>query len=221
MKAKSTDNDTINPDEIKKQSEAIIIKAGGEILDWLPTREPTKTRSINEIIKRALVLNAMYELHMKAPKPIIKQWLSDNNLIDELTTTESSILNSPSDELTDEENVNLYWSLDALWAIVWATSLIEDLGFDQPIGDELASLSPNLKLNEGGHKYVDNMQLRSDKSLYEMRDLYYRVHWWVKEASRNDTVPDNISYGSVIERRKALEWIVDCEAEWECVDLAT
>lgn len=221
MKPESPSNETINPIEIKKQSEAIVINAGGEILDWLPTRELTETRSINEIIKRALVLTAMHELHLKAPKPIIKQWISENNLVGALTPTELSILNSPSSELTDQENTDLYWSLDALWAIVWATGLIEDLGFDQPIGDELASLSPNLKLNEDGHKYVDNMQLRSDKSLHEMRDLYYRVHWWVKEASRNDTLPDNISYGSVIERRKALEWIVDRDAEWESVALDT
>lgn len=75
-------------------------------------------------------------------------------------------------------HAELYFSLEALWAIVCATSLIDSLLFNQHVGSELAGLSPDLRLNEDGSKYKNTMRLRAIGSIYDMLDLYYRLHWW-------------------------------------------
>jgi ankyrin repeat protein len=85
-------NHEIDPFAIKKKSEEIILKAGGKILDWLPTIDLTTPRPLSEIIDRALVLNAIYQLCLKAPKNVIANWLSENDLIDNLSPDEYSLL---------------------------------------------------------------------------------------------------------------------------------
>ncbi|MDR3443567.1 MAG: DUF4272 domain-containing protein [Legionella sp.] len=214
-------NDPIDPLEVKRESEKIILNAGGEILDWLPTIEnPAKPRTLDDVIKRALVLNAMYQLHMKAPKYYIAQWLEENELTSELTPKEHAILYSPN-ELTEEEHYALYCSVDALWALVWATNLINDLSFNQPVGDELAGLSPNLQVEADGTKYESTMQLRSIKAIYQTLDLYYRAHWWVLNATREGQPTGDAALYAVIERRRALEWLLNSDSAWDTVDLST
>ena len=58
----------------------------------------------------------MYQLHMRAPKSHIANWIEDNYLSAELSPKELAILSSKN-ELTEEEHGELYVSLEALWAI--------------------------------------------------------------------------------------------------------
>ncbi len=212
-------NGMINPTEIKKKSEEIILNAGGQILDGLPIIEITEPRTQFEVANRALVLNAMFQLHLNAPKFYIEKWIDKNGLSNELSPMESSILNSSMNKLTQEEDGYLYWSLEALWALVWAMNLIEDLPFNKPVGNELAHLSPNIQLNETGSKYLDNMRLRHLCSLYDMRDLYYRLHWWVNNASKLGESTGDVNFDIILERRKALEWILNRTYQWDNVNL--
>lgn len=212
-------NESIDPLEIKRESEKIILNAGGDILDWLPTLDPVKPRTLDDVIKRALVLNAMYQLHINAPKYYIANWLEENDLTSELSPQEHTILYSQN-ELTEEDHYSLYCSLDALWALIWATSLINDLPFNQPVGNELAGLSPNLQIDADGTKYENTMQLRSIKSLYQALDLYYRVHWWVHNAARAGKSTGNAELHAITARRKALEWLLNNDSKWDEVDLS-
>ncbi len=212
-------NDTIDPQQVKKQSEKIILGVGGEILDWLPTIESPEPRAQHEVVNRALILNAMYQLHMKAPKSYIVNWIEANSLFDELTPKERAILSSRR-ELTEEEHAELYYSLEALWAIAWATNLVAMLPFNQQVGSELAGLSPDLRLDEDGYKYINSMQLRTAGSIYAMLDLYYRLHWWLNNAARENASTGNIHLDIVKERRKALEWILNRNKKWDEMDLS-
>lgn len=200
--------------QIKIRSEEVILKLGGEILDWLPICELTTPRPIEQIINRALILNAMFQLCMKAPKYIILQWIIDNGLEHDLTPYEWSILHT-DDELDDGDYNFIYSSLDSLWALSWATGLSPSLSLDEHIGN-LAQMSPDLQLNENGDKYIQTMQLLPPISLYEMRDLYYRAHWWVN----NQIKSDKQLYIRIISRRRALEWLLDCNSDWDNIDLS-
>ncbi|MFC3907856.1 DUF4272 domain-containing protein [Legionella dresdenensis] len=215
-----SEKNSMDLQKVKANSEAFVINAGGKVLDWLPIIEWSEPRPLQDIIERALIINAMYQLHIGAPKQYIAEWLSRNNLSHALSSQEASIFDNPSFNLTDDENFYLYFSLDALWAIAWATNLTNDLSFNEPIGSELAQLSPNLQLNENGDKYIKMMRLRSTIELYSMRDLYYRLHWWLQNEFDNTALVDEQLYFSVLERRKALEWIMDVNSTWDSVDMS-
>ncbi|MCE3044186.1 DUF4272 domain-containing protein [Legionella sp. 16cNR16C] len=208
---------SINFQEVKKTSEDTILKAGGEILPWLPIIDWTEPRIESEIVDRALVVNAIYQVFLGAPKDYILQWLSQNKLLSSLTSYEHSILDS-SKSLTEEEQTYLYWLLESLWTIAWATQLVQELPFNQSVGDELASLSPNLQVEKDGRKYKASMKLRNAEELYSMRDLYYRLHWWANQNIVKNQ-PSVIEYPIIFERRKTLEWIMDRNSDWDSLDL--
>lgn len=223
MTSQSNFDPNINPEDVKKRSEKFILANGGEILEWLPTIDFKKIKTIDEIVERALIINAMFQLYMGAPKYIVANWFDEHLMEASLSAYEEEILCS-EELLTEDEKSYLYWSLESLWAIAWATNLIHDLPFDKEAGDELASLSPNLQINEGGQKYENRMFLRPYSELYSMLDLYYRLHWWLNDwwqhngESENVSIP-HISLPVIIQRRAALEWILDRDAQWDNVDL--
>jgi hypothetical protein len=163
----------------------------------------------------------MLQIAFKAPIPFIRQWIVENGLEDDLVESERLILDKSGADLTEQELVDLHWYLEALWALAWAGGLIDELFFDQPVGDNLASLCPNLQRNEPGSNFIQRMRLRPHTELFRMLDLYYRLHWWTREAQLQGQATGDASSDIIVERRKALEWVLDARNDWDHVQLTT
>lgn len=213
--------ETINPLQVKSQSESAVLAAGGRVCDWLPIIETTKARALKAVIDRALVLNALLNLYFEAPSPIIASWIDRESLRGALSVKESALLAKPTTSLTEQERTDLYWSIEALWAILWATQLIDKIPCDRGVDDCMAALCPNLERSEDGAKFRQTMRLRPYPELYAMRDLYYRLHWWTFDAHLQGEDTGDVRLDVVMERRKALEWILDCETDWDDMGLST
>jgi hypothetical protein len=211
----------IDPQQVKTDSERIILDAGGRICDWLPFLDDRTPRTRDAIVGRALVLNAMLQVAFKAPTNIIKDWLENNGVSVHLSQNERNLLEKDTDELTQQEITDLYWYIEALWALLWVGNLIEDLAFDQPIQNYMASLCPALQHNEDGSKFANMMKIRSHDELFRMLDLYYRLHWWTRDAKLNGYDTGDVSLDIIMERRKALEWVLDDSCDWDNVELST
>ena len=211
----------IDPMRVKQESEAAILKAGGKICDWLPHIELTKARGANAVIDRALILNALLQLYFGAPSPFIAKWVERESLQHALTARERTLLTKPTSSLTEQERIDLYWYIEALWTILWATGLIDEIPFDRGVEDFMASLCPDLQRNESSTKFRQRMRLRAYADLYAMRDLYFRLHWWTRNAHLTGEDTGAVRMDIVMERRKALEWILDAEADWDDMPLNT
>lgn len=116
---------------------------------------------------------------------------------------------------------NLYWYIEALWALMWVGRLIDELPFDEGVGSELASLCPAIQRNEAGTKLSGNMQLRTREDLFRMLDLYYRLHWWPWNSQLNGKDTGSVRLDVIMERRKALEWVMDPSCDWDNVEMST
>jgi hypothetical protein len=207
--------------QIKKQSEQVVLQAGGRICEWLPYLSRQQSRSQDELISRALIINALINIAFQAPIPIIKSWIEINHLTANLTLAEQSLLQKQNENLSEREISNLGWSIEALWALMWAGNLISDLAIDKPVSDRMVELVPNLEKNEDGAKFLEKMRLRPDEELYQMLDLYFRIHWYTEDGRINGYSTGNISSDIVMERRKALEWLMDSSSEWDDIRLST
>ena len=115
----------------------------------------------------------------------------------------------------------MYWYIEALWAMLWATGLIKEMPFDRGVEDFMAGLCPNLQRNEDGTQLRQQMKLRPYAELYAMRDLSYRFHWWTRDAQLKGEATGDVRIDIVMERRKALEWILDGKVDWDNVPLGT
>src|SRR6187402_928267 len=85
---------------VKAESERVILKLGGEILDWLPYVGEGPLRNREEIVNRSLILNAMINTAFKAPIFIIRGWISTNGLEDYISPKERLLLAKSNDQLT-------------------------------------------------------------------------------------------------------------------------
>jgi hypothetical protein len=207
----------IDTEKIKHESERKVLAAGGEICDWLPYIEFTKIRSDEEVVNRALILNAMVNIAFKAPVHVIRDWIQTHNLALYLSTSERGILDKENAALNQSDLTNLFWYIEALWAFLWATQIITEMRFNEPIPDTMASYCPDLKQNEGPAKFTERMRLRSYNEIYEERDLYYRVMWYCRHLELSGRNHSNFKMDVVMERRKALEWIMDSTLDWDDV----
>lgn len=207
---------------VKRENEAMIRAHGGETCDSLPLLDDDAlARDAQAAARRALVLNAMLQISFKAPIAVVRDWIASNGLDGELSSSERAILEKDDADLTEQERTDLYWYIEALWALTWAAGKVEDLAFNKPVGPELASLMPNLRENERGEAFMSQAKLRPRQELYRMTDLYYRLHWWTRTAQLHGEPSGDARLDIVMERRKALEWLLNENGTWDEVELST
>ncbi len=213
----------IDPLRVKAESEARINAAGGRICDWLPYLDRTQMRSRDQIVARALVLNALNNIAFEAPVPVIRDWIHNHGLDEHLSLGETQLLRKKNADLTRQELIDLSWSIEALWALMWVGGLAPDLPFDRGVEDYMASLAPNLEQGDGPEKFADKMAMRDQAAVFRMLDLYFRLHWWVRDSELTGRTAElkNILPGVIVERRKALEWVMDAQIDWDEVPMDT
>lgn len=206
--------------QTKTESEAKVLALGGRICDWLPILDTPAVRSVAEVQGRMSVLNALINISFQAPVDIIRDWLTRHDLLVFLSAEEEALLQKDNDELTEQELINLRWSLESLWALMWATGMTDELQPTEWCGDNMASLLPNLEQNEDNSKLAQVRQLRPVEELYRMLDYYYRLHWYCVDERLNGREAV-ISESLVYERRKALEWVFNRAMDWDNVEMST
>ena len=212
----------MEPLEVKAASEAVIRRLGGGVCDWLPWLERSGPRDSASAADRALVLHAMLQLHFGAPTAMIAAWINRSGLTHALSKRERQILSGGGGAIPERDSADLYWYMEALWALVWAGQLVKDLPIDHPVGEELVSLLPNLQLDQDGAAFRHSFRLRSRAELYSMLDLYYRAHWYARDGQLGGYATGAFNPDIIMERRKALEWLNDDEVEdWDDTQTST
>jgi Domain of unknown function (DUF4272) len=205
---------------IKTANEKIILDQSYRINEWLPVLDDPKIRSLEEIKGRISVMNAVINIAFEAPTHEIKNWIIKHKLTKYLTESEQLIIDKPNDHLNNFELNSLMWYLESLWALMWVVEMIETLDASVKVGDNMASLLPDLE-NEEGNDKVDKVQgLRSEIEIYTMLDYYYRLHWLVTD-SRINGLKIKLTEGVAYERRKALEWVMNRDCDWDSVEMGT
>jgi Domain of unknown function (DUF4272) len=201
---------------VKSKSEEIISALGGRVCDWLPVLDHTEPRESSAVADRALVLNAIIQIYFGAPVHIVSEWIRDNQLEESLSHNDRHVLGAKAEELTEQQRTNLFWYIEALWALAWSGQLTEELRIDKPVGDNLASLMPDLRVNEDGRKFRQRFKLRPFVEIHVMLDLYYRAHWYARDGHLNGYSTGVFNLDSIMERRRSLEWICDRTiGDWE------
>lgn len=206
--------------EIKSKNDKIISEKGWRFNNWLPILETPALRSIEEIKGRMAVMNALINIGFEAPTFIIKDWIEQQNLSKYLSEEEKEILELENDDLTETQINTFLWYLEALWALMWLTEMIDNLDPEVFVGDEMASLLPNLEQGESNEKLEKLQNIRPEIEVYTMLDFYYRLHWYCVDERINNREA-LLNEGVIYERRKALEWAFNRENDWDNVEMST
>ena len=89
----------IKPEIIKNRNTKKLRSSGIEVIEHLPYLDNPDFREPKEIARRTLVLTALFQLHLQAPREVIKKWLDENGLLTNLNVEELEYLETEYSEL--------------------------------------------------------------------------------------------------------------------------
>ena len=107
--------------------------------------------------------------------------------------------------------INAVWKYEAVWALLWALGVVEELSFPNQICDcdlVMGTMERFKNLDD----FMANTTLRPMEEILQALDLHYRYHWAAVNARVNGSDPAGIDEGIVMERRAGLEWLC-CKGE--------
>jgi hypothetical protein len=178
--------------------------------------EPNYLRNSNEIIKRIMAMNVAAAVASGFNNKKAKELVKAEKLLNYLTTSEHDYI---------YKNVGLklefQLQIEAIWALCWAAGIVKDMDFSKECANDFVTLLPNLNINETSVLFSSKVKIRPMTEIIQECDLAYCLHWAIKESNLYGKLKvRGIKDYIVIERRKALEWLI-CDCKWEEISLDT
>ena len=211
----------IKPEKIKDSNTRQLRSLGIEVIEHLPHLDNPKFREPKEVARRTMVLTALFQLHLEAPREIIEKWLQENELMNYLSKKELEYLEREYSELPEQAQIDIYWFVEAIWTFAWVGGLHNNLTLNTGVEDSLASLIPNIAKNEPAERFVSEFKLRNQVEIFEMLDKFYRAHWFARNNNLTGKQSNKVDIDIIMERRKALEYTVYKEFNWDEISLDT
>lgn len=202
---------------IRSSSCELAKKFGFQIPLSLPLLEAnSEPRPIGEVIDRALVVSVVVAASYGFKRDAALSWLAQESLTNCLSDQEEDFLSG-----SDKSRQQFQGQVETLCAFAWSLGLLPDLDFAKNCPEYLVSLYPDLKKLEPADKFRERAKLRPTQELVEMCDVAYCLHWGLNQARLDGVKPKHrLSPIVVVERRRALEWILSRE-DWDDISLDT
>lgn len=211
----------INPEKIKLNNTKELCLIGIDVIEHLPYLETPEFRNSTEIARRMMVLTALFQLNLNAPRAVIKNWILENQLENSLTVKENRFLDIEYKDLTDQEKNDIYWYVESVWTFAWAAGLHNNLTLNTGVEGSLSDLTPNIANNASAKSFITNFKLQGEKKIFIMLDKLYRAHWFARNNNLKGITSKYVDLDIIMERRKALEYICFKNEEWDEITLDT
>ena len=214
-------NKTITAQERKNKSIAILVSQGVPYIEHLPLRYETEEvtpRDKKEVIERVAcsfssimcALSITKNKYTEEDRVYMTQdFLSAKyHALELLTPREQQVI---AGTISEAGAINAVWKYEAVWALLWALGIIEELSLPSEICDcdlVMGTMERFKNLDD----FMANTTLRPMEEILQALDLHYRYHWAAVNARVNGSDPAGIDEGIVMERRAGLEWLC-CKGE--------
>lgn len=208
---------------------AILEKEGVDYLKTLPlleTSDEVSLKDIDTICKRAVACLVSTQVACDLNNgedpgqcsEFYEDLLKRFDVTDAILEKESGMLDGT---YSNQDVIDIVWTYEAYWSLVWALGLIDDISDASNICD----CEKAIRLVSECETYADfraKCRLRDIEEILDMLDLYYNYHWVCEERR----IGGNVRIGSlnsevVMERRRGLEWLVSEETDWNEISLDT
>jgi Domain of unknown function (DUF4272) len=203
-------------DHVRVKSLLVTSSLGILVPSHLPELDAAAIRSLDDTANRLLCLNAVAAADYGLPSEKSYKWLESQNLIKHLEPAEEAFLLHGKGSKTVFQ-----WQVEGAFALSWALSLYASMSFDTPCPDDLVHKMPNLKELETIEAFKAKLSLRDSTEIFEAADLAYCLSWAARDSQLIGTsFPKQIQIGVLMERRRALEWLI-CDESWYEISLDT
>ena len=199
--------------EIRKRSLKVATQLKFTLPSTLPLLdESLRLRQLGDIEDRVLVLSAVVAASYGFPRDRIVSWLEREALVSVLSGAEQSFLRG-----TGVAAQQFQVQVEALSAFAWALGFLPSMDFGKPSPSHLVSIFPDFKVAESSARFRSRAKLRDQIDIVIACDLAYCLHWAINQAVVDKKAPPGkVPPHVVIERRRALEWMLS-SSEWDDV----
>ena len=205
-----------NSEDIRDSSRSVLAAHGLSVPASLPTLDIVNLRPSGDILDRLFCLNAVAAASYGFEAAKALSWLHQEQLDEKLTLPERSFLEEGQGD-RDAFKVQV----EGLWALAWAVNIVPEINFWRDCSSSFVNLLPNLKTGESAARTKSQAALRASDQIIAACDLSYCLHWIIRDALiKDDPFPPDLKPYVVIERRRALEWMLSEDA-WHMVSLDT
>ena len=209
-------NKYITAQERKNRSIAILVSQGVPYIEHLPLRYETEEvtpRDKKEVIERVAcsfssimcALSITKNKYTEEDRVYMTQdFLSAKyHALELLTPREQQVI---AGTISEAGAINAVWKYEAVWALLWALGIIEELSLPSEICD-CDLVMGTMRRFKGLDDFMANTTLRPLEEILQALDLHYRYHWAAVNARVNGSDPAGIDEEVVMERRAGLEWL--------------
>lgn len=202
---------------IRNESIQTAKQLGVEVPATLPLLDAElEMRSSDETVSRVLAMHAVAASAYGFDKTKAVDWLNLEKLTESLGERERRFV---------FENVGqpncFQVQVEGIWALAWAMRIVNELNFAKHCDDCFVVILPNLKQNQSSADFRKKLNPRPLHQVVAVYDLAYCLHWPIRQAQlTGKQSPGNLNPNLVVERRRALEWLLNKDA-WDDVPLDT
>ena len=202
---------------IRDESVRTARQIGVEVSATLPLLDARlEMRSANETVSRILAMNAVAATAYGFDKVKATAWLEQEALADLLTEQEKRFIF----EGAGQPNC-FQMQVEGMWALAWAMGIVSEMNFDKDCDNGFAAMLPNLKVSQRSEDFRKKANPRAVAQVVAACDLAYCLHWAIRQSELTEKrLPGNLKPYVVIERRRALEWLLSKKA-WSEISLDT
>jgi len=200
------------------KSEKAVRRLGYAVNPLLPSLEGVFLHKTTiDVVRRILVLNCIVAVAHGFERERARHWISHNELTSSLSEREREFI----DDVSKADHREFMAQGESLWALVWAVGKIEKIDFAQRCSAGLVKMLPDLLNDAPGESWAQSLKLRTELDIIAACDLAYRLHWAITDAHLQGVqVQSKVPPYVVIERRRALEWMLQA-GNWDDVVLDT
>lgn len=197
--------------------------AVSETLPCLYQDDEVSLKDTTELVQRAIaclltvqiacdIAQGDYEESVKFFRPMYEQL----KVADCLNGKEKRILDG---SYSTQDAIDMDWAYEAYWALCWCLGLVDDIRDAGQLCDceKAVSFIMNIHSQE---ELMAQCTCKTKEEILDMLDLYYRYQWAVNDNKVNPSSSiGTLNPSIVIERRRALEWVISTETDWYNIDL--
>lgn len=232
---KHRENKTVSPEDRRNKNNQFIQKMGIACLESLPLLEAgadVKLKDLDTICRRAIACLLSIQLacdisdatqqetqgDYTESKELFSKLLKKYKVDDALLEKEKGLF---EDKFKPQDVIDVAWTYEAYWSLVWALGLIPDIRMPDSICDCKRAITLVSSCNSY-EKFKKQCRMRNVEEILDMLDLYYRYHWACEEKRINpNTEIGSLNPEVVMERRRGLEWLIAEEKDWNDISLDT
>ena len=198
-------------------------REGVPVNENLPKISLKKIRSSKDIAIRINIL-AVFKAISEDVNSLnfFKELLRKQDLIEILSKKEKEVLENGI--VSKQNEIDLSWYQESLFALCWCLGIIPKMGSvkkEANLNLVYNFIPPDVELNY----FISNARVIEEQDLLEELEYYYGLHWAVRHPENwnfiNKFNYKKYNLSIIRERRKALEWVVDKNVDWDDVSLDT